>query len=649
MMQLRKPPARGAFFSAALAALLQLPSLPAGAAPAFPDLLLITLDTTRADSLGAYGADADATPHLDGLAKAGTRFEQALSPVPLTLPAHASLFTGLLPAEHGVRDNGWGRLDDRHPVLAEILQRAGYRTAAFPASRVLDSRFGLNRGFAVYDDFMAEERTGQFGYPERPAAEVVDAALTWLAKTPQDAPLFLWVHFYDPHAPYEPPREFSSRDERARYAGEIRYVDRELGRLLAAWPAGRKKIVAAVADHGEAMGEHGEKGHGLLLYGSTLRVPLLLAGEGVPAGQVVASPVGIVRLGVTLLRLLGLKADFPGQRLPLRAKDAANEAKEPAAIFHETLFPGTAFGWSPLAAITRGKTKMIAAPRPELYQLELDPGEKNNLLAQKEGPGIDAEGRRAHRELESHLARHPLAVEPPPVDPEIAAELRNLGYLSGQSRSFGDIDPKDGVLWLQDLEKAGELEATQQVSEARKILESLVAKSPQSIPFLSRLAGLQNQMGAREEGLKTIDRALRLSPQLDFLHFERADLLMQAGQAEEAKKAWQLTLELNPRFSGAWLRLAELALRGGQPAEEERLLNAALKAGSTSAMVHTRLAEIALRRNELEAADRHLAEATRLLPTWSTPWQMWADLARQQGKPELAAEREEKAKQRRRR
>lgn len=644
-----KPPVRGAFFAAALAAFLQLPSLTAGAAPARPDLLLITLDTTRADSLGAYGAKGAVTPHLDLLAKTGTRFENAFSPVPLTLPAHASLFTGLLPAEHELRDNGWGRLDGRHPLLAETLQRAGYKTAAFPASRVLDARFGLDRGFTFYDDAMAAERIGQFGYPERPAAEVVDAALAWLAQTPKDAPLFLWVHFYDPHAPYEPPREFSSRNERERYAGEVHYLDRELGRLLAAWPAGREKIVAAVADHGEALGEHGEDGHGLLLYGSTLRVPLLIAGQGVPPAQVVQSPVGIVRLGATLLHLLGVKTQFPGKRLPLREDEIAREAKDPPAIFHETLFPGTAFGWSPLAAITRGKTKVIAAPRPELYALDRDPGELDNLLMKTEGPGIDEAGRRARRELEAQLTRHPLNVEPPKVDPEVAAELRSLGYLSGQSRSFGNLDPKEGVLLLQEFEKAGELEAERQVPEARKILETLVAKSPQSIPFLSRLAGLESQMGDREQGLKTLDRAIRLSPQLDFLHFDRGNLLIQAGQVEEAKKAWRLTLDLNPRFSGAWLRLSELALRQGEPAEEERLLNEALKAGTTSAMVYTRLAEIAIRRGELDVADRHLAEATRLLPSWTAPWQMWADLARQQGKNELAAEREEKARQRRRR
>jgi choline-sulfatase len=513
------------------------------------------------------------------------------------------------------------------------LKKAGYRTAGFPASRVLDARFGLHRGFELYDDAMAAERVGEYGYPERPAAEVVDAALAWLAKNQGEAPLFAWVHFYDPHAPYQPASGRVAGGEREAYAGEIAYVDRELGRLLAGWPAGRKRVVAAVADHGEAFGEHGEKGHGLLLHEPTLRVPLLLSGEGVAKG-VAEEPVGAIRLASTLLKLVGLSG-LPGRPLPM----GGNTPGPPAAIFHETLFPGTAFGWSPLAAITSGKIRVVKGPKPEIFDLETDPAESRNLLAE-----ASSEQRKASRELEAHLKKFPLAATPPVVDAEVAAELRSLGYLSGQSREFGELDPKDGVAMLEKLKEAGQLEGFGQLAEAIKIVEYLVAKSPKSIPFLARLAGLQGKMKEGEAALATLDKALKLSPQLDFLHLERGDLLLGQGKKEEAVQAYRLALGLHPRLAKAWLKLAEIELRAGRPAEEEKLLKEAVAAGTASAAIEARLGEVNLRRGNLEAADRHLEAATRLLPQWGAPWKLWAQVARQQGRNDIAAEREERGR-----
>ncbi len=615
------------------------------------DLLLVTLDTTRADALGCYGATGARTPTLDGLAAAGVRFESAWSPAPLTLPAHASLLTGLEPAEHGLRDNGWGALGPEHPLLAQELRKAGYATAAFVASRVLDRRFGLDRGFELYDDEMTAERVGQYGYAERGAREVVDAALGWLGAQPAGRSLFVWVHFYDPHAPYEPRPEVAGTlrsaqgdalgparggaSERERYGGEIAAVDRELGRLLAGWPVGRRRVVAAVGDHGEAFGEHGEKGHGLFLYRPTLEVPLLLAGEGVPRATVVRTPVASRRLAATLLQVLGVASGLPGPPLPLKAEPAHAEA-----IFHETLFPASAYGWRPLAAVTRGKERAIAAPRAEVYDLASDPAEARNL-AGKPTPGL----RWLQRLLLEHLERHPLDVAPPaPIDPEAAAALRSLGYLSGQSRRAGTLDPKDGVSLLADFEAAAELLAQGRAAEAVARLEIVVAKSPESVPFLARLATAQARAGRLEPALATLDRALHLSPQLDFLHLERGELLLALGHKGAAEAAYRLALELDPRSATARLKLAELALRAGRKDEEERLLREGLAAGTKSALLLTRLAELALDRGDLAEADRHLAEATALLPEWPRAWTLWAEVARRQGRPDLAAERLRRAR-----
>ncbi|MGH9464821.1 MAG: sulfatase, partial [Thermoanaerobaculia bacterium] len=361
-----------------------LPASPSGP-PERPSLLLVTLDTTRADHLGAYGATAAKTPVLDALARRGARWAQALTASPLTLPAHCSLLTGLQPPEHGVRDNGVAALPAEVPTLATALAEHGYVTAAVVASRVLDRRFGLDRGFATYDDRMVAESVGQYGYPERDARAVTDAALAWLAGREGDPgaaerPWFLWVHYYDPHAPYRPPAAASLATEAERYAGEISWVDEQLERLLAALPAaGAATLVAVVGDHGESLGEHGETGHGIFLHQPSLRVPLLIAGPGVAPGTVVSETVATSRLAATLLGLLGSGAAAApfGPPLPGIGLDASQAGD--AAVYSETLLPATAYGWSALKAITDGEWRLVVAPRPQLYDLGADPGELVNL------------------------------------------------------------------------------------------------------------------------------------------------------------------------------------------------------------------------------------------------------------------------------
>ncbi len=282
------------------------------AAPSPPSLLLITLDTTRADALGCYGAPANPTPNLDSIAARGVRYQRALTASPLTLPSHTSILTGLAPPEHGVRHNGTAALGSGVPTVATVLQGSGYTTGAFVASRVLDHRFGLARGFDHYDDRMAAELVGEYGYPERDAARVTDAALEWLRQH-REKPFFLWVHYYDPHAPYQPPRALAEGTPQGNYRGEVRHVDQQVGRLLAALPQrGANTVVAVVGDHGEALGEHGERTHGIFLYEETLAVPLLLAGPGVAdqvPGTVIPETVANRRLAPTVLRLLGLPPD----------------------------------------------------------------------------------------------------------------------------------------------------------------------------------------------------------------------------------------------------------------------------------------------------------------------------------------------------
>jgi arylsulfatase A-like enzyme/Tfp pilus assembly protein PilF len=608
--------------------------------PSRPSIVLITLDTVRSDFVGDP-KHADLTPTLDALARSGTRYTRALAAAPLTLPAHCSLMTGLEPPAHGVRDNGASSLPPDIPTLAGALSAKGYVTAAFVGSRVLDRRFGLDRGFDAYDDAMTAEEVGEQGYPERRADAVTDAALAWAARRPTDRPFFLWVHYYDAHAPYEPPAARRDTPAAERYAGEIAYVDRELGRLLEALRRGSTNVVvAAVGDHGEMLGEHGEKEHGIFLYRAALEVPLILSGPGVPSGQTVAAPVGTRALAATLLRLGG----DPAAARPFGRGLAGLPSSEPGEtgpVYGETWMPATAYGWSPLQEIASGPLRLIRAPRPELYDREKDPEEAHNLFAERPG-----EARALARMLEK-AAGKPRSAPPPRGSPaetaELAASLRSLGYLSGASGRAGTIDPKDGVRLLGEFDRAREALRLGRPREAVTKLRELVRRSPDNVPFLARLAEAEVGAGETDAGLDTIRRAISLNPGLDLLHTSAASLYARAGRTADARGEWAAALELNPRSAPAWLGLASIAAGAGASAEELAILRRAEAAGTRSAAIQARIAQLELGAGRTDDARRHAEEATRLLPDFAQAWWIAGEVAEKEGKPERALEKYEKA------
>ncbi len=603
------------------------------------DLVLITLDTTRSDYLGSYGASDARTPVLDALASRGVRYARALTASPLTLPAHASLLTGLEPPEHGLVENGTAVLDAAVPTLAERLVARGYDTAAFVSSRILDRRFGLDRGFATYDDRIPAERIGEYGYPERDAAAVTAAALGWLGERlassrgdgKEATPLFLWVHYYDPHAPYDPPAEWRGSDAKADYAGEIAYLDREVGRLLEALAGrGRPRTIAVVGDHGESLGEHGERAHGIFLYRAALEVPLILAGPGIPPGLVVEETVATRRLAATLLGLLGPAAGeeatvdlgpvLPG--LPLSAEKAP-----PLPVYSETRMPASAYGWSPLAAISDGRWRLIRAPRPELYDFVADPGELRNLIGER-----PAEARRLARVLAAREeGMRQVGAERRHDDPELAGDLRSLGYLSGSRAAGQVIDPKDGVALLAELERAKGLMRSGALAPALEILRDLVARNRGNVPFHTQLASAELAAGNGEEALAALGAALELAPGLDFLHLHLAEAYTALGRPGDAREAYRSTLALNPRAVPAWLGLAELAHRAGRPDEERDVLAEAVRAGAASAAIHIRLGQIESAAGEAAAARGHYRTAVGLAPAWTLPRLLWGELEETEG------------------
>jgi arylsulfatase A-like enzyme len=412
------------------------------------NLLLVTLDTTRADALGAYGGRA-VTPSLDRLAAEGVVFEQASTVAPLTLPAHSSLLTGLFPPGHGIHGNGQNALGAESITLAEALKARGFRTGAFVASFVLDHRWGLDQGFDVYHDPGAG--AGPHIDPDsirRSADDVVDDALGWMQRMGDDR-FFAWLHFYDAHAPARPPAEFAPVSADDDYFAAIGFVDFQLSRVttfLAEHQLADRTIVAIVGDHGESLGEHGEPTHGLFVYQSVVRVPLIIrAPLANMRGRRVSEPVRIVDVMPTVLDLLKQPAVLPvdGQTLvPLMAGGARASRLE---AYSESRYGFDRFGWSPLSALRDGRFKLILAPRPELYDLDADPTESSNLYLQ-------------HADLAASMTVRLRTLAQPaqaasasvPVDAETRARLASLGYVAAPARAPRTEartldDPKDRI------------------------------------------------------------------------------------------------------------------------------------------------------------------------------------------------------------
>ena len=569
--------------------------------PSPPDILLITMDTTRADAVGFSNAVDARTPVLDELAAAGIRYRTAISPAPLTLPSHATILTGLDPPAHGVRSNGAEALDPALPTLASVFAEAGWSTGAVVGSRVLDHRFGLDHGFATYEDTMIAERIGEYGYPERDARAVTDAAVAWLGDRESKAPIFLWVHYYDPHAPYDPPTSIDGATDRAAYLGEVTYVDGQIGRLLSALPNGlARTTVVVVGDHGEALGDHGESTHGIFLYRAVLEVPLMIVGPTLPKGRSVDEAVTLRQLAPTILQLAGLRDNPNARSVPLPLPD--NEPDTIYPIFAEATMPRSAYGWAPLDAVLTGGLKYIAAPRPELYDLEADPAESHNLVADR----LD-DARRLAALLDERANRFAeTAPAPrPEIDAETRAALRSLGYVgeAGGRKSDG-IDPKDGMGLLIELRAATQLLRNGEAEAATSRLAALTEINPANAPIQTRLGEALLATGQGPRAITAYRTAVDLQPSSEFARRNLGAALLELGHIDDARTAYEEALEIDPRWAPVWLKLAELV------SAEDRLalLRRAVSAGTNSTTIHLRLAEI-----EVETDPHAALETCRLI------------------------------------
>ena len=578
--------------------------------PVFPraSVVLVCVDTLRADHLPVYGYSGLQTPNLDALAKDSVVFENAISHVPLTLPSHVSLFTGLLPFQHGVRDNLGYRLSHSKTTIAGFLRTQGYRTGAAVSAVVLDHGSGVASGFDFYEDGIESREVGEaLGHVQRSGWETEKLLEDWVAGQRRGRPLFAFLHLYEPHAPYDPPEPFRSRYPSHPYDGEIAAADAIVGRFLSFLKERSlydPSILVFLSDHGEGLGDHGEDQHGILLYRETIRVPLFLKLPGSRwAGRRVGAPAGLDDIFPTIVAAIGQKPlpSLPGVSL----LDLARGPDRARRIYSETLYPRYHFGWSDLASLFDGRYHYIEAPRPELYDWDTDPREKGDLSG-----GLPPAFRSMRIEL-SGLER-PLQA-PGAADPETIQKLASLGYIGAARPEAGrkDLpDPKDHLSTIDRLKDASRLEAQHRDEEAISLLRSLAKENPLLLDAWEGLARILERSGHPREALEALAQADRLSPATSQILLGMANLNLELGDFARARALTETAAAAGA--TGVHEELSSIALAEGDLESARREARAALDAGRAARTPWLLLARAEQRGGNLEAALTNLDKALEI-------------------------------------
>jgi len=603
-----------------------------GKEPAPPPrhLVLVTIDTLRADRLSCYGNRDVATPHLDRIATEGALARDASVHAPLTRPSHVSILTGLYPAEHGIRDNVSPPLSEKIPTLAQVLQSAGYRTAAFVSSIVLSSQSGLSRGFETYaDSFEISENDARFlNTIQRRGDGPTQEAIEWITANRGER-FFLWLHLYDPHDPYEPPEPYASRYRGREYDGEVAWSDELMGRLddaLSKLGLKETTLLVVTSDHGEGLGEHGETHHGFFLYESTLRVPLLLRGPGVRPGLRLEGTARSVDLLPTALDFLGVVAPA-GQAFSGRSLAGALRGEEllPAVpTYAETLVPLLHFGWSDLHAAREREWKFILAPRPELYNVQKDAEELENRIVFD-----SARAKVLRADLERRLADESEAPadSSPAVPPDLLEKLGALGYVSATAalKTTGPrADPKDKIEDYKEVSRLLREGMTalreKRYGESAARFRTLLARETESLEvhyYLGRaLIGLGEDREAAAQFAKTLERDPWFTPaylELANVRFALKDVKGAVASLRDGQKR----APADPRFFD---REGEMWQKIGRPGEAIRAYQAALALAPKDALVRVRLGELYRDQGEIERAKSLLSEAVKLNPNSASYW-----------------------------
>lgn len=579
------------------------------------NIVLFTLDTVRADHLGAYGYPDIKTPTIDALAKGGVLFRRAISAAPITLPSHSSIMTGLYPPAHGVRDNGTFSLPNEATTLAELLRNEGYTTGAFVGAAVLEQRYGLTQGFDVYDDDFSQGRRRQlFMYSERRCEQVVNSALRWLEQK-KNSPFFTWLHFYDPHASYDPPEPWATEYEARPYDGEIAYSDHCVGAFadaLRQWGLWNNTLIVITADHGESLGEHGERTHGLFIYDATVHVPLILhAPAHLPANRTVTEVVRLIDIMPTILAVLGKPTSLPLDGKSLLPLIRGRREAELRTAYSEALLPKYHYGWAELKSITTQAWKLIEAPRPELYSLLQDPKELINVQEREQ---------RRFREIKKTLTSIVEKGNAPEsrleLDPETAERLRGLGYIwmptEEETQTDSPLpDPKDMIHTHEHVQQGRDFLRQDRFDEAIAEFRSVVTANPRSLSTYFDIASAYLEKGEPELARQPMAQVLTLDPQNPRAHTTMGIIESRLGNTDESLTLFQRAIDLNPQYVDAYVALAGLWEQKGELGKAEEVIRKGLQFVPTHTNAQSRLGSILLAKGDTAGAEAQLRAALK--------------------------------------
>ncbi len=591
------------------------------------NLLLITIDTLRADVLGAYGHPGGLTPNLDQLATEGVRFTSAFAHATMTLPSHCSILTGQYPIRHGVRDNGLFRLEASRLTLAEILSQAGYRTGAFIGAYVLDTRFGLSQGFDRYDDYYGE-KTGfmNFNFVERTAEKVLSPATAWIEQD-EGRPWFAWLHLFDPHVPYDPPDPYRDLYRDRPYAGEVAYTDHALGGFLErVRSTGRLEntLLVITSDHGESLGEHGETTHGAFAYNSTLHVPLILWSAPGIRPQVLSETVSHVDLVPTILELLGVPVpdSVQGDSLLPHLRGQGTAGIRP--VYFETLHPYLTMNLAPLTGIIEGEYKYIDLPLPELYNIRSDPQEEKNLLELEESRA--AKLRHTLEELVGSMGKESTRdIRPDSLDNETRKRLQALGYVTSASpptkKNFTTADdPKNAILFIEKQRAALPLHASGKSEEAISLLEDVIKEREDFTGAYMNLAFILFGKGRLQEAINVAEKAARNHPDNAWVLGSLGTYYSEAGDLANAVRLLKKAGEKAPNDLDALSALGVAYARMGKKDDALALFVRVLDLDPSSAGTHNNMGTFYLHEQEFPKAIDHFRRVIELAPRFWTAY-----------------------------
>lgn len=618
------------------------------------NVVFITIDTLRADHVGCYGYKQIKTPNIDTLASDGVRFDRAFAVVPVTLPSHSSMMTGTYPMLSGMHDFSGNKLSPLQPTLASILKQSGYQTGAVIAAAVLDSRFGLNQGFDFYYDHFDFSRLDEANLDEmeRPGNIVGDVALDWLAKNSQKK-FFLWMHLYDPHFPYHPPEPYSSEYAAHPYDGEIAFADEQVGRVLRFLKEKgiyKNTIIVLCGDHGESLGEHGEKTHGFFIYNATMHVPLIIRMPEEPTARTVDDPVSLVDLMPTVLNAVGLEipSQVQGRSLIPEIRGISSgdgHAGRDRTLYGETFLPRIHFDWSELRGSENAKYHFIEAPRPELYDLAKDPGELHNLFSEKSA--IADEMRAKLREMIRDYSAGKEMAEKTGLDPSLMERLKALGYAGfagggdATSKTEGLSDPKDRIVTYELISDAIADSQHGRYQESIDKLANVIKTEPNSVPA-HYLQGLDYyRLKKFTEAVGELSKTVQLSPDYALAFFNLGMAQAHAGLIDAAIATLQKTLQLDPTNFEAAYNLGVAFIQKQQLAPAADAFRQSVTINPDLARGHRALGETLLYQGSIDEAISELRRAVDLAPQDPV---MHESLAKALSKKGLTAEADEETR-----